>query len=86
MRKVLITAIGLAAFGVSACSSPEPMDHRFGNATRHNKAMHIINPEPLPATTPAPAMDGMRGMQAMERYETGTIKEPEEVSTTDTGD
>ena len=83
MRKTTFTAVALAGLLVSACGTPEPLDPRFGDATRHNKAMHIINPEPLPATTPAPTLSGRRGMLAIERYETGQIEEPEEVSTTE---
>jgi hypothetical protein len=83
MRKTLLATIGLAALGVGACSSPEPLDTNFGNATRHNKAMHIINPEPLPATTPAPALSGRRGMLAIENYESGEVEEPEEIDTTE---
>ena len=83
MRITTISVIGLVGLVVGACGSPSPLDPDFGNATRHNKAMHIINPEPLPATTPAPTLSGRRGMLAIERYESGEVKEPEEIDTTE---
>ncbi len=53
----------------------------FGDATQQNWALQVVDPEPNLATGPLP-MDGQRAVDAMERYRTGEVIEPEEVLTT----
>ncbi len=53
----------------------------YGDATQQNWALQVVDPEPNLATGPLP-MDGQRAADAMERYRTGEVIEPEEVLTT----
>ncbi len=53
----------------------------YGDATQQNWALQVVDPEPNLATGPLP-MDGQRAVDAMERYRTGKVIEPEEVLTT----
>ncbi len=53
----------------------------YGDATQHNWAVQVVDPEPNQATGPLP-MDGQRAADAMERYRTGKVIVPEAVITT----
>lgn len=55
----------------------------YGNAVRQNAAVMIVDPQPASAANTTIDMDGMRAFLAIERYRTGAVIEPSELSTTD---
>ena len=55
----------------------------FGNAIRQNAAVQIVDPQPAGAANTTIDMDGRRALLAIERYRTGTVVEPTELSTTE---
>jgi hypothetical protein len=54
-----------------------------GEATAHNAAVMIIDPNPPGAQNTDIPMDGSRAVLALERYQTDTVTEPEVLDTTD---
>ena len=67
-------------FALGACTAPATLSDDFGNAVRHNKAMHIINPPASEAVVSD--MNGPRAAGAIDRYESGTVIPPRTLSTT----
>lgn len=53
-----------------------------GEATAHNAAVMIIDPNPPGAQNTDIPMDGSRAVLALERYQTDTVQEPTELDTT----
>ena len=83
--KILLGTVGLVVLLAAAgCTPKATFGPGFGDATRQNMALHIINPEPLQAAE-APALDSVRAARAMERYHSGEVTELEEISTTSGG-
>lgn len=83
-------AVMLVALGLGGCQSFDPVsqspDPRFGEAVAWNKAVQIINPDPVyPPTAQQPGADGTRGAAAVDRYKKGTVKTPERMSTSSSG-
>ncbi len=74
--------LGLS-FGLAACTAPTTLSDDFGNAVRHNKAVHIINPAPAQAVISN--MDGPRAAGAIGRYQRGEVVQPRTLSTTSIG-
>lgn len=76
---------GLALLLLAGCSSipslyEEPGDATFGEANRQTMMAQVINPDPVyaePMTT-----SGDHAADAVERYRTDAVKEPETISTT----
>jgi len=76
---------GLALLLLAGCSSipsiyEEPGDATFGEANRQTMMAQVINPDPVyaePMTT-----SGEHAADAVERYRTDAVKEPETISTT----
>jgi hypothetical protein len=67
-----ILALGLTALlATAACAPAEPPLPEFGNAVRHNMAVHIVNPDAGAQADPTP-MDGARAGVAIKRYRDGT--------------
>lgn len=57
-----------------------PIDATLGGAVRQNVAVQVINPDPgLPDTWNG---DGDRAALAMKRFRTGTVLEPQGITTT----
>ena len=54
-----------------------------GEATAHNAAVMIIDPNPPGAQNTDIPLDGSRAVLGMERYQTDTVTEPELLDTTD---
>ena len=54
-----------------------------GEATAHNAAVMIIDPNPPGAQNTDMPLDGSRAVLGMERYQTDTVTEPELLDTTD---
>ena len=76
-RPVWITAA--AAVTLFGCAQwPPPA--KLGNSVAHDRAVHIINPDPNWGTTP-PDLDGERAALLMRRYSGQAVVQPEEVST-----
>ncbi len=79
--KQMRVILGLALLlGLGACEQFTPglttsrvsMGPGFGNATQHNWAVQVVNPEGEKAGVP-PVMDGHRAASAIDRYETGMV-------------
>ncbi len=80
MKRAFVFLPVVLTLAVSACEwnrNVPPLGRDFGDATSHNMSQHIINPEPVTAGYGAPALDGARAKGAIERYETGSVTEPE---------
>ncbi len=83
-RKTL--AIALLALGAGACTSVADkelvgfQDPGFGEANRATFAAMVINPDPQ-YDTPIPLTSAEHAAQAIERYRTDSVKQPERVST-----
>ena len=78
---MLIGAVSL----VGACNYTGP-NHQypgFGEATAHNAAVMIIDPNPPGAQNTDLALDGDRAVIAQDRYQTDTVEQPESLNTTD---
>ena len=81
LATIFLAVAGLLA--LAGCSNADPLGADFGNAVEHNKAMHIINPSPVYAAPEAPDLNGRRAAGAMQRYEEGTVIQPEDIRTTE---
>ena len=78
MRKHLWIAAAAAVI-VSGCTQyPRPVT--LGNSVAHNRALHIINPDPHWGTRP-PDLDGQRAALLMRRYSGQAVIAPTAVST-----
>ncbi len=81
MKPIIATLPLVLVLAVSACElnrNIPPLGKDFGNATTHNLSQHIINPEPVTAGYGAPALHGERAKGAIDRYESGTVIQPDE--------
>jgi len=84
MKRICVFLPVVLTLAVSACQwnrNAAPLGGDFGDATSHNMAQQIINPEPVTAGYGAPALDGLRAKGAVERYESGSVIAPTEEST-----
>ena len=79
----LVAATLLAACGPSVYRDSATPIPGYGNATKQNAAVMIIDPQPAPAANVNIDFDGRRAGIAIERYRTGTVIPPEEQRTTD---
>ncbi len=73
-------------FAVAACAqyeNKEPLSRDYGNANTHNLSVQVIDPAPNLEGKEIPDMEGTRAVGAIERYDTGTVIEPETVETTE---
>jgi hypothetical protein len=80
-------AFGFAAVSMSGCASLDPVtgsvDRHFGEAVAWNKAVHIVNPDPIHAADGAkPGANGAVAAAAARRYRTDQVKPVETVGTT----
>jgi hypothetical protein len=86
--RLLVTLAGLAA--LSACATPAPpppqagsLDAGFGEVTKYNAAVQIIDPDPVYTAEGAkPGDSGVKGAEAVKRYRTDQVKETESASST----
>jgi hypothetical protein len=63
--------------------SPDPA---FGETTKYNAAVQIIDPDPVYAATDSqPGENGAVGAEAVKRYRTGAVKQVEQVSPSSAG-
>ncbi len=75
-------ALGVAAVTVAGCTFPmQPAEQYpgFGDAVTHDMAVHIVDPAPAGAENTSIELHGARADGLMERYESGTVFDPEAV-------
>ncbi len=76
--KTALTASSIALlFFVAGCQHLQPLGRDFSNSVHHNMSMHIIDPAPSYEGREVPDMEGERAEGAKERYDTGSVEEPE---------
>ena len=75
--------MGVAAVALAACQHNYPLGQGFGNASEHNNALQIIDPNPVTANAGAPNLNGRRAAIAIENYEAHEVEEFEAETTTD---
>jgi hypothetical protein len=84
----LVMVAGCSSLGTTPADraggiSPDPA---FGESTKYNAAVQIIDPDPVYAATDSqPGENGVRGAEAIKRYRTGAVKQVEQVSTSSGG-
>jgi len=83
MKKI---SLGLCALSLSACATTEPALHiqssAFGQAVRHNIAVHAIAPTAEQKTDTYIPADSTRRAKARENYRKGETPEPRRITTT----
>ena len=80
----VVLVAGIAVAGCDNVTKPKTtLSPSFGNAVRQNMAVQIVNPEASADIKEAPNLDGIRANTAVTEYQTGTVKETEEISTSD---
>ena len=85
-RKLTIAALGVLTLALTACNTWNRRigdeDPYFGEATKYNAAVQIINPEPVYAEGSAePGSSGDVGATAVKRYRTDKVKQVETMQT-----
>jgi type IV pilus biogenesis protein CpaD/CtpE len=78
--------IAIAAAALAGCNTWNrhigDEDPFFGEATKYNAAVQIINPEPVYAEgTAEPGSSGAKGTEAVKRYRTDKVKDVETMQT-----
>ena len=74
-----------AVLGTAGCEAKEHLSSDFGNSVNHNMSLHVVNPDPVYLAPEIPDFNGVRAAGVIERYETGTVIEPEQIDTSDVG-
>ena len=88
MSSKLLIATPLAALFLSGClmnmnQNPISPDPGFGETTKYNAAVQIIDPDPVYAAQDAqPGDRGDKGAAAVKRYRNDAVKAPEKQTTT----
>jgi hypothetical protein len=82
MMKLLPVALLFAAAACAQYSNKEPLGRDYGNAVNHNMSVQVIDPAPNLEGKENPDMAGTRASQAIKRYDTGTVIQPEQIDTT----
>ena len=91
--RIRTAAFAFAALASAGCSTmgstpaeragAGSSDPAFGETTKYNAAMHIIDPDPVYAATDAqPGDHGAKGVAAVRRYRTDQVKQVERMETT----
>lgn len=73
-------------FAVAACAqyqNKEPLSRDYGDAVNHNMAVQVIDPAPNWEGKEIPDMAGTRASDAIKRYDSGTVIQPQQIDTTD---
>ncbi len=77
--KLRMTAVAVAATAlVVGCT---PTDISFGNSVRQTMAAQVVNPDPQ-YENPIPTTDASKSAEAVKRYRTDKVKQPDAVRTT----
>lgn len=84
MRSKLLLAGAVLLVG--GCSHIDPqtgsVDRQFGEAVAWNKAVQVVNPDPVyTADATQPGYDGDKATAASKRYRTDAVKKVEQVQT-----
>ena len=82
MIRIVLLAATVSFVGACTYSGPGHVYPGFGEATAHNAAVMIIDPNPPGAQNTDLALDGSRAVLALTRYKTDTVEQPEEMDTT----
>jgi len=87
MSSKLFVAAPLAALLLAGCDTLNPNsgspDPGFGEPTKYNAAIQIIDPDPVYAENGAqPGDSGAKGAAAVKRYRTDQVKEVQVMQTT----
>ena len=86
MKAHLCFGLLLAGVTVAACGPTVYQDSRtpfvgYGDSVRQNNAVMIIDPQPATAANVDLDFDGRKDAIAIERYRTGTVIPPEDLTT-----
>ncbi len=87
MSSKLLIATPLVALLLSGCltnmnQNPISPDPSFGEATKYNAAVQVIDPDPVYAASGSqPGDSGAKGAAAVKRYRTDAVKQVEVMST-----
>ena len=86
-RSLLPVAALVAVAGCGTTNSHIGDEDPFlGEAVKYNAAIQTINPMPVyPAAAAQPGDNGDKGVHAIKRYRTDTVKQPETYTTTTGG-
>ena len=87
--KLLNRALVIAAIpALAGCAEHDmlagPSDAPFGEANRQTMMAQVVNPEPVYETELVTS--GEHAAQAVERYRTDAVKQPDSIRTTDVGE
>ncbi len=82
MARIVFLLAATAIVGACNYSGPGHEYPGYGEATAHNAAVMIIDPNPPGAQNTDIALDGSRAVLMQERYKTDTVEQPEVVETT----
>ncbi len=83
MLRVVILVAAVSFVGGCNYTGPNHQYPGFGEATAHNAAVMIIDPNPPGAQNTDLALDGSRAVLGQDRYKTDTVEQPESLETTD---
>lgn len=72
MKNTITILTGALLLMLGGCASQAPLSDDFGNATQHNMAVQIVNPE---VSRKAPTYDGAHTADAIKRYRAGSVEE-----------
>jgi hypothetical protein len=82
MIRVALLVAAASIAGACNYSGPNHVYPSHGEATAHNAAVMIIDPNPPGAQNTDLSLDGSRTVLMQERYQTDTAEEPQVLSTT----
>lgn len=91
MSSKLLIAAPLAVLLLSGCvtninQNPISPDPAFGEATKYNAAVQVIDPDPVYSEDGSqPGDNGAKGAAAVKRYRTDAVKSVEAMQTTSGG-
>lgn len=78
-----LTACESTPFATRIAPQAGSLDAGWGEASKYNAAVQIINPDPVYTAADAqPGDNGEKAANATKRYRTDSVKEPEPASTT----
>lgn len=83
MLRIVGLLAAVSVLGACSYSGPGHVYPGYGEATAHNAAVMIIDPNPPGAQNTDIALDGSRAVLMQERYKTDTVEEPQVLETTD---
>ena len=82
MKRPIALALATLLLGACNYTGPGHVYPGYGEATAHNAAVMIIDPNPPGAQNTDIPQDGSRSVLMQERYKTDTVEEPVTLTTT----